>query len=181
MVSDLLLRPSTTVIATVRDPLNETVKSLVSLPTGENSTLLIVPLNTAVPGAGYDSLRDRLVAGRITHLDVVIANAGTSSGFKPMLETTGEDLKYDFEVNSIGPLELFKATWPLLAKSDADDSEKKKFVLITSSVGSIGGLEEEAFPGSAYGMSKAAANWFAKKLSVEFKGEGLKVGIIHPG
>jgi hypothetical protein len=30
-------------------------------------------------------------------------------------------------------------------------------------------------------MSKAAANYWAKKVSVEFKGKGLLVGIVHPG
>lgn len=30
-------------------------------------------------------------------------------------------------------------------------------------------------------MSKAAANWWAKKVSIELKDKGLLVGIIHPG
>lgn len=75
-------------------------------------------------------------------------------------------------------MKLFRATWPLLEGSARG---KKKFVLISSSVGSIGSLGEESFPSMAYGMSKAAANWFAKKLSVEFKEQGLLVGIVHPG
>lgn len=48
-------------------------------------------------------------------------------------------------------------------------------------MGSIAGLDEENFPSLAYGMSKAAANYLAKKISVDFKEQGLKVGIIHPG
>lgn len=54
-------------------------------------------------------------------------------------------------------------------------------MLISSSVGSIGCLGEESFPSTAYGMSKAAANWFARKLSGEFKEQGLLVGVVHPG
>ena len=57
----------------------------------------------------------------------------------------------------------------------------KKFILITSSVGSIASLPHENLPSTAYGMSKAAANWFAKKVSVEFAERGLVVGIFHPG
>lgn len=57
----------------------------------------------------------------------------------------------------------------------------KNFILITSSVGSIGGLEEEGFPSLSYGISKAGANWFAKKLHGEFHEGGLGVGIVHPG
>ncbi len=57
----------------------------------------------------------------------------------------------------------------------------KKFILITSSMGSITVLEQEILPGVTYGMSKAPANWFAKKVSVDFKEKGLVVGILHPG
>ncbi len=52
---------------------------------------------------------------------------------------------------------------------------------MSSSVGSIAGQETESFPSTAYGMSKAAANWLAKKASIEFRGEGLVVGVLHPG
>ncbi len=86
----------------------------------------------------------------------------------------------DFKVNAIGPVKLFKALWPLLQKSP-DEKEQRKFVLVTSSVASIATLDQENFPATAYGMSKVAANWWAKKLSIEFKEAGLKVGIIHPG
>lgn len=181
MASTLLLRPSTIVIATVRDISHETARSLSTHPVGEGSKLIVLPLDASVPDIGHDSLHDRLVAENIACLDVVISNAGTSSGFKSVLDTTGDDLRYDFDVNSVGTLDLFKATWPLLAKSDSNDAEKKKFVLITSSIGSIACLDEENFLGASYGMSKVAANWLAKKLSIEFRGDGLKVGIVHPG
>lgn len=180
MVGSLLLRPSTTVVAAVRDPSHDTSKSLSSLEKGAGSNLVLVRLDAATTDAAHDSLHDRLIAEGITRLDVVIANAGTSSGFQSILDSTADDLRHDFEVNSVGTFELFKVTWPLLQKSDGGDA-KKKFVLITSSVGSIASLEEESFPGASYGMSKVAANWLAKKLHVEFKGDGLKVGIIHPG
>ena len=126
-----------------------------------------------------------LVHGEMRHLgldriDVVIANAGTSSGFKDIASTDPDDLLFDFKANAVGPAKLFKALWPRLKASPAE-KDQRKFVLITSSVASIGGLEQEHFPSTAYGMSKAAANWWAKKLSIEFKAEGLKVGIVHPG
>ena len=92
------------------------------------------------------------------------------------MDTKVEDVRYDFEVNTVGTVKLFKSTWPLLRDGDA-----KKFIVVSSSVGSIAALEQESFPGTAYGISKAALNWFAKKVSVEMKGEGLLVGIVHPG
>ncbi len=93
---------------------------------------------------------------------------------------------YDFRVNAVGPAKLFRAVWPLLDSHGGEsggegERTEKKFVLITSSVGSIASLAVESMPSTAYGMSKAAANWFAKKLSVEYKERGLLVGIVHPG
>ncbi|KAL2255624.1 hypothetical protein VTK26DRAFT_2984 [Humicola hyalothermophila] len=84
----------------------------------------------------------------------------------------------DFEVNAVGPARLLQALWRggLLG-----DGQGRRFVLITSSMGSIANLERESLPAISYGMSKAAANWWAKKVSIEFKDKGLLVGIIHPG
>jgi NAD(P)-dependent dehydrogenase (short-subunit alcohol dehydrogenase family) len=87
-------------------------------------------------------------------------------------------MMYDFEVNAVGTAELFRVCWPLLERSE---KEIKKFVMVSSSVGSIGTLAEENFPATAYGMSKAAANWWARKVSLDFRENGLAVGILHPG
>jgi NAD(P)-dependent dehydrogenase (short-subunit alcohol dehydrogenase family) len=96
-------------------------------------------------------------------------------------------MERDFRVNAAGPARLFRAVWPVMeasSSSSADDGEgnkkEKKFVLITSTLGSIGLLDKEMMPGVAYGMSKVAANWFARKVSVELKGR-LVVGVLHPG
>lgn len=49
-------------------------------------------------------------------------------------------------------------------------------------MGSIAALDEQNIAlGLSYCMSKAAANFFAKKASLEFKDKGLVVGILHPG
>jgi NAD(P)-dependent dehydrogenase (short-subunit alcohol dehydrogenase family) len=174
MVSQLLQRPNTVVIATSRTP--ESVES----PTSIHATSKLIPLalDLSDGATGTATLVSRLAAlsPPIMHLNVVVANAGSSAGFNPILSTSSEDLVHDFRINAVGPFELLKASWPLLNKSD-----NKKFVLITSTVGSIAIQDQEPLPSTAYGMSKAAANWFAKKASVEFKQDGLLVGIIHPG
>jgi NAD(P)-dependent dehydrogenase (short-subunit alcohol dehydrogenase family) len=124
----------------------------------------------------------------------VVANAGGSTSLRGVLDTDpAADMLRDFEVNAVGPARLFGAVWPLLeggggdgdgnGKAASDDEGKKKekrFVLVTSSLGSIATLDVESLPGVAYGMSKAAANWWAKKVSVELRGR-LVVGIVHPG
>ena len=181
MVAELLMRPSTTVIGTVRDPIHETAVSLSGLPVAHGSQLFVIPLDDEIKERDYSTLNGRLQDLNIDHIDVVIGNAASSVAFRSILESDATSLKADFEANAVTVLKLFQVCWPRLAKSDVQDARRKKFILISSSVGSIGGLDEESFPITSYGMSKAAANWLAKKISVEFKEESLAVGIIHPG
>lgn len=172
MTAALLLRDSTTVIATVRDPSHETSRSLASLPAGSGSKLIVLPLNMK----HVSSFGPILSAADITHLDVVIANAGLNSGFDAVESTDLQSLRDDFEVNVVGTFSLFQTCRPLLAKGDS-----RKFVILTTSVGSIKSLETENMPGVSYGASKAAVNWVGKKLSVEYAQQGFKIGLVHPG
>ncbi|KAK4444887.1 NAD(P)-binding Rossmann-fold containing protein [Podospora aff. communis PSN243] len=167
----LAQRENVTIITTSR---KDTNTGIAAHPTSRHIELL---LDESDPSISSDTLAERLRTNHsITHLDVVIANAGTSSGFKSILSTTPSDVLHDFTVNTVGVVKLFQATWPLLKTS-----ETKKFVIVSSSVGSIASLGVESFPSTAYGMSKAAVNWFGKKLSVEFREKGLVVGVVHPG
>ncbi|KAK3324281.1 hypothetical protein B0T19DRAFT_428231 [Cercophora scortea] len=179
LASLLTKRPNTTVIATLR---KHTPESSIGFVAAQNQAHTASKLVTILADDGNESISSATLPARlaadhgITRVDVVVANAGGSSGFKDIAHTDPEDLLYDFTVNAVGPARLFKAVWPILKTA-----ERPRFVLISSSVGSIAALEDENLPSTAYGMSKAAVNWFAKKLSVEFKGEGLSVGIVHPG
>lgn len=170
MVSSLLLRPNTTVVGTIRSdttPKNE----LKSLPVAEGSQLVVLTLSSA-SDTSANSLIASLSAHGITNIDTIIANAGSGTSFHPVLSTTLSSLRDDFEVNALGPIKLFQASYPLLK-----ESPKPKFVLISSSLGSIGGVEP--VPNLSYGVSKAAANFFVKKIQVDHK-EIASVA-IHPG
>ncbi|RCI16429.1 hypothetical protein L249_3120 [Ophiocordyceps polyrhachis-furcata BCC 54312] len=179
LVADLVLRPDTTVVATVRDPDSGTSQSLSALPTAAGSRLVVVPLDATREEMAHETLPQRLQENKVERLDVVVANAAAPA-LGSVLQTKAASARHCLEVNSIGLLRLFQACWPLLENSDGS-SGGKRLVLMTSSVASIQGLETEDFPLTAYGMSKAAANWLAKKISVEFRDKGLLVGIIHPG
>jgi norsolorinic acid ketoreductase len=175
MAASLLLRPSTTIIATARNLSHENAQSLSSLPAADGSKLILLPFDATKPSAfSLDQLPDN----GISHIDVVISNAGNSSGgfAETALTVTADALHDDFQVNAVAPIVLFQTCWPLLEKA-----RDPKFVLITSSVGSIQIVGMEAMPGVTYGASKAAANWLVKKVGAEMKGKGLNVGIIHPG
>lgn len=54
-----------------------------------------------------------------------------------------------------------------------------KFILVSSALGSIGALGGEVGPALAYGMSKAAANFFVRK--VHFEHRDVVAVAIHPG
>ncbi|KAL2833320.1 hypothetical protein BDW59DRAFT_138473 [Aspergillus cavernicola] len=93
----------------------------------------------------------------------------------PAVTTTAEDLRSAFEVNTISPLLVFQAFWPLLQKARA----APKLIMITSSVGSIGG--QEPIPGGAYGPSRAAGNWLTRAIHIQHEADGLVAVALHPG
>jgi NAD(P)-dependent dehydrogenase (short-subunit alcohol dehydrogenase family) len=106
-----------------------------------------------------------------TRLDVLINNAGL------LTRESLDDLDFDrmrrqFEVNSLGPLRVTAALRSCLG-------DGSKVIIITSRMGSI----DDNTSGGRYGyrMSKAAVNIAGKSLSVDLKGDGIAVAILHPG
>jgi norsolorinic acid ketoreductase len=77
-----------------------------------------------------------------------------------------------FEINTLAPVALFQASYALLSRA-----KEPKLILISSSLGSITGMDVS--PSLAYGMSKAAANYFVRKVHFEF-GDVVAVA-LHPG
>jgi NAD(P)-dependent dehydrogenase (short-subunit alcohol dehydrogenase family) len=71
------------------------------------------------------------------------------------------------QVNVIGPLVLFQATYPLLTAS----TPTPKFTVISSRLGSI--ALGTSIPGvfAPYGVTKAALNYLTRKL--HFENDGL--------
>lgn len=104
-------------------------------------------------------------------LDVLVNNAGILT-----VETLG-DLDFDrirrqFEINSLGPLKVTLALRHRLG-------EGGKVAIVTSRMGSI----DDNTSGSYYGyrMSKAAVNMAGRSLSHDLRGDGIAVGLLHPG
>jgi len=176
LVKELVARPSTTVIATVRN--DEAAASLSSEPTapGAQSSLHIVKLDFSTAVAP-EVIREQFAAvvPSVRHIDVLVNNAGCSTLMTPTVETAADDLRSCFEVNTIAPLLVFQALWPLLQKA----SSNPKYISISSSVGSIGG--QEPVPGGAYGPSKAANNWITRALHLQHEADGLISIALHPG
>lgn len=179
LVSLLLQRPSTTVIAAVRDPEHPTAKELASLPSAEGSKLILISLDSSREDAALKAVNTLKNDHDIKHLDVVIANAGIGKGGGPVRETTVSNMVEHHAVNTIGPVLLFQATADLLQTSP---TKRPIFVAISTVMGSLGAMEALAgFPAkhSPYGGSKAALNWFIRRL--HFEEPWLTSFLIHPG
>jgi norsolorinic acid ketoreductase len=69
------------------------------------------------------------------------------------------------------PIHLFQTLHPLLGNPS-------KVILVSSSLGSIADMEGAA-PTLAYGISKAGANYFIRK--VHFEHPSIVAVAIHPG
>lgn len=81
-----------------------------------------------------------------------------------------------FEINSIAPLLIARATLPLIPRTGASH-----FAALSAMVGSIGDNRIGGWYG--YRASKAALNQFLKTLAIEARRThpGLCVTAIHPG
>ncbi len=126
--------------------------------------------------AGLDVASDEAVAALADRLggrrlDTLVHNAGILT--RESLEDLDlERMRRQFEVNALGPLRLTAALLPCLGRGS-------RVIIITSRMGSIG----DNTSGSRYGyrMSKAAVNMAGVSLAHDLKGQGIAVGILHPG
>ncbi|KAL8728919.1 MAG: hypothetical protein Q9166_005086 [cf. Caloplaca sp. 2 TL-2023] len=173
LVEVYLSRPSTTVVAGVRDPKHPTSQKLSSLPKDSSSKLIIVKIDNKSESDPADAIKSIQSQG-VVKLDLVIANAGICNDFAPLATVEPAVFKEHVVVNGFAPLFLFQAVLPLLQKA-----EGAKFVGIGSPMGSIGGMDMRPFPMTAYGTSKAIFHWIVRK--VHFEHPELISLIVDPG
>jgi NAD(P)-dependent dehydrogenase (short-subunit alcohol dehydrogenase family) len=104
-------------------------------------------------------------------IDLLINNAGILRD-EQLGRLNFDQIRQQFEVNTIGPLRVTEALLPNLRHG-------AKIAIITSRMGSI----EDNESGGRYGyrMSKCALNSAAKSLSVDLKPRDIAVAILHPG
>ncbi|KXH51920.1 short-chain dehydrogenase [Colletotrichum nymphaeae SA-01] len=167
-VTALLQRPSTRVIASVRDLLADSSKALRCLDRGENSTLILIKIDSSIdedPATAIELLQKE---HNISTIDTIIANAGISHTSAPIRDISSTTALDHVKINSIAPLLLFSAAAPLLM-----NSKKPMFVAVSSVIGSISMQDSlaKSFPPSIstspYGASKAMLNWYVKRLGIE--------------
>ncbi|PGH01613.1 hypothetical protein AJ79_07861 [Helicocarpus griseus UAMH5409] len=163
LLTAYLGRPNTTVIAACRDASAEKTKGLRSLPRGVGSDLILVPISLDIPESATNAVQQLQTQHNIKHIDIVVANAGICNHWSPLAEMEDSVLLAHLDVNTFGPLRLFRAAFSLLQASN-----QPKFVYISTSLASIAGLETSSSWTTAYGVSKVAGNYLVKKIDAEY-------------
>lgn len=170
-VQTLVQRDNAIVFAGARDPSQaESLNALVQKYPGRLHVVKLISVDEEGNRAAIEEIREK--AGR---LDVVIANAGISKYYGSGLMAPAQEMRDHYEINVIGTLVLFQASYPLLKAS----TQNPKFILISSGAGSISTGSQVPVEMLPYGASKAAENYLARKL--HFENEGLIVFPICPG
>lgn len=162
--SELLIQQNYFVIGAVR---NLEKSSELSRVLGERGK--VVELNVG----DFDSLFNfSSQLEDITHIDLLINNAGLLKSDAEDLETLAQDIHQSIQVNSIGPMMVFHIVKPWL-----ENSAKPVVANITSLMGSI--ADNSSGGSYAYRMSKVALNMATKSLVHDFS--NITFVLLHPG
>ena len=124
-----------------------------------------VTSSPAVKGL-VDALR-----ARGARLDWVLHVAGVL-GLDTLGEIDYDDMRRQFEINTLGPLRVAEACVPFMGPGS-------KLGIVTSRVGSLGDNSSGGM--YAYRVSKAGANMVALNLHHDLSKRGIAVVALHPG
>ncbi len=169
-----LAQPKTTVISAVRDVSHPSVQQLNSLPVADGSRHIIVKVDSKSLTDAKDAVQELQTRYGITKLDTVVANAGVGNYWGLTADTPISEVEEHFQVNSVGPFVLYLAVRSLLLAS-----AKPRFVVLSTELGSMAMQKQRPIGDVAYGMSKAALNFFVAK--VHHEEPSLIAFPIHPG
>jgi len=115
-----------------------------------------------------DKLADRLSD---TSIDLLINNAGILTR-QSLDDLDFDEIRRQFEVNSLGPLRVTAALRPQL-------KDGAKVAIVTSRMGSIADNTSGGHYG--YRMSKCAVNMAGVSLARDLKDRDISVILLHPG
>lgn len=169
-----LAKPSTTVVATVREITEANTSKLHSFNKAEGSRLILVSFNLDLPSNAEDDIFHLEGRYGVSSLARVIANAGICNTWSPVDKLPDNEALVHFEVNVLGLLRLFKAVLPLLQAA-----QQPKMVYLSTNLASIHDIPHNPSLTAAYGMSKVAGNYLIEKINAEF--DDLIAFPISPG
>ncbi|KAK4864590.1 hypothetical protein LT330_009585 [Penicillium expansum] len=111
-----LQKPNHTVIAANRDPSHPTSTALADLPKAEGTTLEVIKLDALSPTDPATAVK-ALAAKGITHIDILIANAGIALSWPKVSEVKVEEIQKHINVNVYGFIHLYQAFRPVLKEA----------------------------------------------------------------
>lgn len=162
-------------VAAVRNPSGKEAQDLGTLSKGEDSQLLLVKIESTSETDAAEAVKSLQTQG-VSHLDVVIANAGVfkTEAFLEVARMRTSDLIEHVDVNVNGPVRLLQATLPLLKAA-----KQPKFIVISSAVATITNAEYIPYTVTSYGASKAALNFLLRRIHIE--NPEIVAIAFHPG
>lgn len=170
LVQQLLLRPDTTVLATVRDPLQADDLQALNAQYGERLTVL--PLELTSETSIYKL--SALVSQHTDGVDVLINNAAINvdDDAQSLTGITQKTFLEVLNVNTVAPLLIAQALIPFLRKG-----KNPKLINISTEMASI---DRRNYGGDyAYCASKAALNMTTRGLAADLR--GITVIALDPG
>ena len=109
--------------------------------------------------------------------DIVIANAGVSSGTLTECAEDLEVIRRIFEINVYGMAATFSPFIAAMRSANSENQSSERRLVGIASIAGIRGL-----PGAeAYSASKAATITYLESLRLELRSSGIKVVTIAPG
>lgn len=150
--------------------------AVVAVCMGDGAAYKVGAKVTVIPG--IDVTSDAAIAKMAESLkaadckiDVLIHVAGVL-GLDELGKIDYDDMRRQFEINTLGPLRAIEAGLPFLSKG-------AKIGIITSRVGSLS--DNGSGQMYAYRVSKAGANMVALNLHHDLSKRGVAVAALHPG
>lgn len=157
------------VIALARS--EDRLRKLYEIAKGLNPDCYIYPARFDIVHDDYDSGLIPFVKGKMSHVDILINNAGMLIN-KPFMETSAIDFAELLQSNLLGPVKMIQSLLPLMPKGGH-----------IVNIGSMGGFQGSLkFTGlSAYSASKAALHSLTECLAQELVDEGIKINCLALG
>tara|TARA_R100000935_G_C2840915_1_gene170926 strand:+ start:2212 stop:3012 length:801 start_codon:yes stop_codon:yes gene_type:complete len=113
----------------------------------------------------------QFVKDKFGRLDIFVANAGVSGGFKSVLEQDAADWERILRVNLIGPFLAIKYAAPIMAEQGAGS------IICMSSIAAL----RSGTGGPAYSASKAGVNNLVQVAAQQLSTSNVRVNAICPG
>lgn len=135
----------------------------------------IIPVVQDLTDFEYAGLEAALQQEGITHIDILIHNAGYLVN-KPFEELVAADWHTIYNTNVISIAMLTRHLVPRMGGNE----ENHTHIVMIGSIGGVNGSSK--FPGlSAYSSSKGAVSVLAECLAEEFRGRGISVNCLALG